>query len=75
MNTNQIIDHIMSTPTNTNWNVLSTLLGAGDWSKLKAYVEKTPHNMNREVLKSFFGNEQGAGAVVGTAIVGTDTVG
>ena len=73
--TNQIIDHIMSTPTNTNWNVLSTLLGVGDWSKLKAYVEKTPHNMNRKVLEALLGSSSGSGAVVGTAVVGRDTVG
>lgn len=50
----KIIDYIMSTPTNTNWNVLSSMLGDGDWTKLKAYVETTPHNMNRMVLESFF---------------------
>ena len=75
MNTNQIIDHIMSTSANTNWNVLSTLLGAGDWSKLKTYVEKTPHNMNRKVLEALLGSSSGSGAVVGTAVVGRDTVG
>lgn len=54
MEKQQIIDYIMSTPTNTNWSVLSSMLGDGDWTRLKAYVETTPHNMNRMVLESFF---------------------
>ena len=71
-----IINYIMSTPTNSNWNVLSTLLGDGDWSRLKAYVETTPKNMNRQVLKALLGSgSSGSGAVVGTAVVGRDTVG
>lgn len=53
----KIIDYIMSTPTNTNWNVLSSMLGDGDWTRLKAYVETTPHNMNRMVLKSLLDSE------------------
>lgn len=72
MDKSQIIDHIMSTPHNVNWNVLSTMLGEGDWSKLKTYVEQTPHNMNRKVLEVFLGSRV---AVVGTAIVGQDVVG
>ena len=73
---NQIINYIMNTPTNSNWNVLSSLLGDGDWSKLKAYVETTPKNMNRQVLKVLLGSgSSGSGAVVGTAVVGRDTVG
>ena len=74
MTTTQIIDHIMSTPHNVNWNVLSTMLGDGDWSKLKAYVEQTPRNMNRKVLEVFLGSGSRV-AVVGTAVVGRDTVG
>lgn len=73
---NQIINYIMNTPANSNWNVLSTLLGDGDWSKLKAYVETTPKNMNKQVLKALLGNgSSGSNAVVGTAVVGRDTVG
>ena len=73
---NQIINYIMNTPTNSNWNILSTLLGDGDWSRLKAYVETTPKNMNRQVLRALLGNgSSGSGAVVGTAVVGRDTVG
>lgn len=72
----KIIDYIMSTPTNTNWNVLSSMLGDEDWSKLKAYVETTPWNMNRMVLESFFSDGSSGGqAVVGTAVVGRDIVG
>jgi hypothetical protein len=56
MDKNSIITYIMTTPHNTNWNVLSTMLGAGDWSKLKAYVETTPYNMNRKILEAFFGD-------------------
>ena len=52
---NLIINYLMASPSNTNWNVLSSMLGDGDWSKLKAYVETTSHNMNQMVLKSFFG--------------------
>lgn len=74
--TDFIIDYLMKSPQNSNWNVLSTLLGDGDWSKLKAYVETTPKNMNRQVLKALLGNgSSGSSAVVGTAVVGTDTVG
>ncbi len=54
----QIIDYIMSTPHNVNWNVLSTMLDEGDWSGLKAYVEQTPHNMNRKVLEALLGEEE-----------------
>ena len=73
---NQIINYIMNTPTNSIWNVLSSLLGDGDWSRLKAYVETTPKNMNRQVLKALLGNgSSSSGAVVGTAVVGRDTVG
>lgn len=74
MDKSQIIDHIMSTPYNINWNVLSTMLGDGDWSKLKAYVEQTSHNMNRKVLEVFLDSGPRI-AVVGTAIVGQDVVG
>ena len=50
--TDFIIAYLMKSPQNSNWNVLSSLLGDGDWSKLKAYVETTPKNMNRQVLKA-----------------------
>ena len=74
--TDFIIDYLMKSPQNSNWNVLSTLLGDGDWSKLKAYVETTPKNMNRQVLKVLLGSgSSGSSAVVGTAVVGRDTVG
>ena len=74
--TDFIIDYLMKSPQNSNWNVLSSLLGDGDWSRLKAYVETTPKNMNRQVLKALLGNgSSGSSAVVGTAVVGTDTVG
>ena len=70
---NQIINYIMSTPTNSNWNVLSSMLGDGDWSELKAYVETTPHNMNRMVLESLLSG--GNSNVVGSAVVGTAVAG
>ena len=74
--TDFIIDYLMKSPQNSNWNVLSTLLGDGDWLKLKAYVETTPKNMNRQVLKALLGNgSSGSSAIVGTAVVGTNTVG
>jgi len=72
---NQIINYIMSTPTNSNWNVLSSMLGDGDWSKLKAYVEMTPHNMNRMVLESLLSGGSGNSNVVGSAVVGTAVAG
>lgn len=75
MDINQIIDYIMKTPINSNWNVLSSLLGDGDWSQLKAYVETTPKNMNKQVLRALFGGESsGSDTVVGTAVVGTAIV-
>lgn len=74
--TDFIIAYLMASPQNSNWNVLSTLLGDGDWSQLKAYVETTPKNMNRQVLKALLGGGgSSGGAVVGTAVVGTDVVG
>ena len=74
--TDFIIAYLMKSPQNSNWNVLSSLLGDGDWSRLKAYVETTPKNMNRQVLKVLLGGgSSGSSAVVGTAVVGRDTVG
>lgn len=71
MDTNKIISYIMTTPYNTNWSVLSTMLDEGDWSKLKQYIKTTPKNMNRNVLKHFFEEKkQDNRAIVGTAIVG-----
>lgn len=71
MDINKIISYIMTTPYNTNWSVLSTMLDEGDWSELKEYVKKTPKNMNHNVLKHFFeGKKQDNRAIVGTAIVG-----
>ena len=74
--TDFIIDYLMKSLQNSNWNVLSSLLGDGDWSRLKAYVETTPKNMNRQVLKALLRNgSSSSDAVVGTAVVGRDTVG
>lgn len=74
--TDFIIAYLMKSTQNSNWNVLSSLLGDGDWSRLKAYVETTPKNMNRQVLKVLLGGESsGNDAVVGTAVVGTAVVG
>lgn len=75
METNQIIDHIMTTPSNTNRAVLKGMLGEGNWEALYAYIEKTSYNMNRKVLESFFGNaSSGASPIVGTAVVGQATI-
>lgn len=63
MDKNKIINYIMTTPRNVNWNVLSTMLGEGNWNKLKSYVETTPYNMNRMVLETFF-ESSGAGAAI-----------
>ena len=73
--TDFIIAYLMKSPQNSNWNVLSSMLGDGDWSKLKKYVETTPHNMNRMVLESLLGSGSGNSNVVGSAIVGTAVVG
>ena len=54
MNRDKILDYIMTTPHNINWNVLSSMLGNGDWFKLKKYVETTSYNMNKQVLETFF---------------------
>lgn len=64
------INYIMSTPYNTNWAVLSSMLGEGDWDGLKEYVKTTPYNMNRNVLGKFFEDNSGTSAIVGSAIVG-----
>ena len=72
---NPIITYLMTSPSNTNWNVLSSMLGDGDWSKLKAYVETTPHNMNRMVLESLLSGGSGNSNVVGSAVVGTAVAG
>lgn len=76
---NQIINYIMSTPLNTNWSVLSSLLGDGNWSKLKTYIEMTPKNMNKQVLRTLLENGSGSegsgsNAIVDTAIVGSAQV-
>ena len=70
---NPVITYLMTSPSNTNWNVLSSMLGDGDWSELKAYVETTPHNMNRMVLESLLSG--GNSNVVGSAVVGTAVAG
>ena len=75
MTNTQIITYLMTSPSNTNWNVLSSMLGDGDWSKLKAYVEMTPHNMNRMVLESLLSGGSGNSNVVGSAVVGTAVAG
>lgn len=74
MTNTQIITYLMTSPSNTNWNVLSSMLGDGDWSKLKAYVETTSHNMNRMVLESLLSGS-GNSNVVGSAVVGTAVAG
>lgn len=75
MDTNKIISYIMITPYNTNWSVLSTMLGEGDWSELKEYIKKTPKNMNKKILEALLrGKQKDNSAVVGTAIVGTAVI-
>lgn len=55
MDTNKIIEYIMTTPHNTNWAVLSSMLDDGDWEEFRKYVMNTSGNMNRRVLESFVG--------------------
>lgn len=75
ISTEEIIEYIMTTPGNVNWNVLKHLLDETvDKKGLKEYIQLTPNNMNRQVLYSFFGGSGGS-SVVGTAIVGTSLVG
>lgn len=74
MNTEEIIEYIMTTPSNVNWSVLKCLLDETvDKEGLKEYVQLTPNNMNRQVVRSFFCSSNGS--VVGTAIVGISLVG
>ena len=74
MKTEEIIEYIMTTPGNVNWTVLKYLLDETvDKEGLKKYVQLTPNNMNRQVVRGFFGNSNSS--VVGTAIVGTSLVG
>ena len=75
MKTEEIIEYIITTPGNVNWNVLKYLLDETvDKKGLKKYIQLTPDNMNRKVLRSFFGGSGGS-SVVGTAIVGISLVG
>lgn len=79
MNKEQIITYIMTTPHNTNWNLLFEMLGEGNWDVLYEYVNTTPSNMNRVVLEQLLdgGGESDAPRVarVGEARVGIDYVG
>lgn len=80
MNKEQIISYIMTTPHNTNWNILFKMLGEGSWDSLYEYINTTPNNMNRVILEQLL--ESGSGesdtsgvAHVDNAIVGQSTVG
>ena len=75
MDKNKIINYIMTTPRNVNWNVLSTMLGEGNWNKLKSYVETTPYNMNRMVLETFLVSSDAGAAIVCEAKVCEAVVG
>ena len=79
MDKQEVIDYLMYTPYNTNLAVLKSMLGEGDWDELLDYVKKTPHSVNRRVLSSLLsandgGEDDGDGAIVGEAIVGSAVV-
>ena len=80
MEIEKIITYIMTTPHNTNWNILFEMLGEGNWDSLYEYINTTPSNTNRVILKQLL--ESGSGesdapkvARVGEARVGIDYVG
>ena len=81
MTKTDIINYLMTTPHNTNKNMLNSILtGLDNKDEIIAYALHTPHNMNRKVLESLIstdGDGGGAGdsAVVGTAVVGSAKVG
>ncbi len=72
---NTVLDYIMTTPYNTNLNIVRSMLGEGDWEKVFNYIKTTPRNMNRMVLESLLKSNGSKSAVVGTAIVGESVVG
>ena len=80
MTKTDIINYLMTTPYNTNKNVLNSILaGLDNKDEIIAYALHTPHNMNRKVLESLISADGGSGAsdsaVVGTAVVGSAKVG
>ena len=79
MTKTDIINYLMTTPHNTNKNMLNSILaGLDNKNEIIAYALNTPHNMNRKVLESLIsadGGGAGDSAVVGTAVVGSAKVG
>ena len=53
MEKNDIIEYLMTTPSNTNAAVLNSILADYDnKNEIIAYALKTPHNMYRRVLET-----------------------
>ena len=75
MNKEQIITYIMTTPHNTNWNILFEMLGEGNWDSLYEYVNTTPNNMNRVILEQLLDSGSGESDASGVARVGEARVG
>lgn len=75
MDVNKIIEYIMTTPYNTNWAVLSSMLDDGDWEEFRKYVMNTSGNMNRRVLESIIGIETGPSEQLEVIFEGTVTSG
>lgn len=78
MTKNEIIEYLMTTPKNTNKNVLNSILaGVSNKDAIIEYALTSPYNMNINVLKSLIGEDEGGGtaAVVGNAVVGTAVAG
>lgn len=57
MTKEQIVEYIMSTPYNTNWNVLSTLVGEGDWDRLKFYIRNNSASINKKVIETLMNSD------------------
>ena len=72
MTKQEIIDYLMTTPHNTNKNVLETVLaGIQNKDEVIKYALYTPRNMNRMVLESLIIDvDSGSIPTVGTAVVG-----
>lgn len=84
----KIIKYLMTTPKNTNRNVLESILSDSlNKEAIISYAMKTSYNMNKAILESLIGNnsdtDENSGndggndtvAKVNSAIVGIATVG
>lgn len=82
MTKTDIINYLITTPHNTNKNILNSILaGLDNKNEIIAYALHTPHNMNKKVLERLINiNDEDSetnietNAIVDTAIVGSAQV-